>query len=200
MMVPKPEPNLPTPIEDEVRPPQVTVESSSSESEDEDRSDYPEGYIPITQYFDVQWAESEDEEEEEDTVTIEEASADSRLHEAEETPAPEEEEGIDYSSLSGLMAALNAHGPTTIEGEEPPAPKHQDDGQWDASMGSKLKKLPKVRMSPHQAPSLSTAPLSEEQSRKVKAAMSGITLPGPAPAWATDPDMFASVKDKLAGK
>ena len=54
MMVPKPEPNLPTPIEDEVRPPQVTVESSSSESEDEDRSDYPEGYIPITQYFDVQ--------------------------------------------------------------------------------------------------------------------------------------------------
>ena len=32
--------------------------------------------------FCVQWAESEDEEEEEDTVTIEEASADSRLHEA----------------------------------------------------------------------------------------------------------------------
>ncbi|XP_018016065.1 male-enhanced antigen 1 [Hyalella azteca] len=198
-MSPTPEPDHSGNLSDEEMPqqPPIFLSSSSDEEQEEPNPDYPAGYMPIGHHIEVQWA-SDTEEEDWDAA--------SAPVQAPVLPSPSEaeEEEIDYSSLAGLMGALQAHGPTVVTDTH---------GLEDVYANEESPPLDVNRIASSRVASLAMAaavpsafnsePLPKEQEDAILSAMKGFSLPASAiPPWAAqvpDDRLTSIIRNKLSG-
>ncbi|KAF2365890.1 hypothetical protein FHG87_003359 [Trinorchestia longiramus] len=196
-MGPTPEPDHTGNLSDEEMPqqPPIFLSSSSDEEQDEDPNpDFPPGYMPIGHHIQIQW-DSDTEEAEASLAAL-----------SVSTPQSQAEDEIDYSSVAGLMQALQTQGPTVVSEPHGLEDVYADEDSNEAPRRSPVHfpatVMTQVAAAAAPVPAFNSEPLAKEQEDAILSAMKGFLLPPSAiPAWAAhvpDDRLSAIIKERVS--